>query len=719
MSRPRRSIRRKLLWLLLAIGLGPLSVIGWLDFHAFNGLGVALAGQLAQALSEQARSGLAQQADEFAHILQREREQLALILRLQSREVERALASAAPANQSLLWAQTFNAATALAAPPLASPYYRQTNTGERLPLAHTQNAMGMHHAAAVAPATVIESARRLTNLTAFFQTTRDTEGALIFWQFVALKNGLFAVFPGHGGFSATFDARQMAAESQLPAPGTVQWSASHADFASGQSVISATMAVRDGQGRVAGVTGLDVRVTQLLARLVLPSYLNAPGRVLVLRTLDDRMEVVVKKGRADLEAEWLDPPQASTLTLDRPDQQTALLSDLQQSRDGLRTVRYQGGDSFCVYRRLDANGLYLVLLVPVEATIRPAQDAGEYALASTRRQVDAVLPLVLGVAGLIVLLAILAARSITVPISRLERAVHALANGDFTARVNLTTGDELAALAASFNQMIPRLAEQTRTHESLALAREVQQRMLPSAAPQFPGTDIAGMTIYCDETGGDYFDYLDGRLYGRNTLGVVVGDVAGHGIAAALLMTSARALLHGMAASQPAPAQILQQLNLQLAADVRPGHFMTLFSLSLDFDQGQLSWASAGHDPALWWHADTGTLSELTGVDIPLGIDPNWRYTPAVWATIGAGDVLLVATDGVWDTRALSGERFGKARLQALLAQHHAAPAVDICTELLSQLRAFRGAAEERDDVTVVVVKIAAALANDELAPAI
>ena len=79
--------------------------------------------------------------------------------------------------------------------------------------------------------------------------------------------------------------------------------------------------------------------------------------------------------------------------------------------------------------------------------------------------------------------------------------------------------------------------------------------------------------------------------------------------------------------------------------------------------------------------------------------------------------MLLIATDGVWDTRALSGERFGKARLQALLAQHHAAPAEGICTELLSQLRAFRGAAEERDDVTVVVVKIAPALANDEPAP--
>ena len=708
MSRPRRSIRRKLLLLLIAIGLGPLAVFGGLDFQALNSLGTALAAQLAQALSTQARSGLAQQADEFARLLHREREQLALIVRLQAREVERALAATAPipATNSVRWTQNMPAPTPGAAEPPASPYYRQTDRGERLPLAHTPNAIAMHRAPGVAPATLAESARRLTALTAFFQTTRQPDGGLIFWQFVALQNGLYAVFPGHNEFPPAFDWRQGAGDSSLPPPVAPHWSAPHLDFASRQTVLTVVMPVADGQGQVAGVTGIDVRVTQLLAGLALPHHLDVPGRVLVLRTLADRVQVVVQKGRAESGSEWLDPPQAHFLTLDRPAQQAALLSELQQDREGLRQVRYQGRDSFCVYRRLDANGLYLVLLVPVEATIRSAQNAGEYALASTRRQMDAVLPLVLGVAGLIVVLAIVAARSITVPLARLERAVDALANGDFSARVTLTTGDELAALGASFNQMIPRLEEQTRTHESLVLAREVQQRMLPSAAPQFPGTDIAGLTRYCDETGGDYFDYLDGRPYGGNTLGVVVGDVAGHGIAAALLMTSARALLHGMAASQLAPAQLLQQLNQHLAADVRPGHFMTLFSLSIDFEQGQLSWASAGHDPALWWHADSGTLSELAGVDIPLGIDPNWQFTPALQAASGAGDVLLIATDGVWDTRAPTGERFGKARLQTLLAEHHAAPAAALCAELLRHLEAFRGIEEQRDDLTVVVVKL-------------
>jgi sigma-B regulation protein RsbU (phosphoserine phosphatase) len=171
-------------------------------------------------------------------------------------------------------------------------------------------------------------------------------------------------------------------------------------------------------------------------------------------------------------------------------------------------------------------------------------------------------------------------------------------------------------------------------------------------------------------------------------------------------MTTARALLHGMSATSGEIEGTLQQLNLQLAGDVRPGHFMTLFYVEIDRQQHRLRYASAGHDPILWWHADTGQCTTLAGVDIPLGIDPQWQFSPASEALLTVGDVFLMATDGVWETRSASGDAFGKARLESLLARHARNAAHDILEAVLQDLSAFAHDMAPRDDVTVVVVRI-------------
>ena len=448
-----------------------------------------------------------------------------------------------------------------------------------------------------------------------------------------------------------------------------------------------------------GVTTMALALPSLLESSSLSPPFNA-GALILLVSTEGRV-AYVHQG-SPLKA----LTRGAALVLDDGGQQQGLLHDLKHLAASERGARFQGRDYLCLHRALSRTGFHLVWLVPTEAATGLARDAGAYALANTRRQTDALIPFLLTVALLIVLAAFYASRSVTGPVSRLKSVVQAVADGDFSARVSIHTGDELEALGAAFNQMIPQLAEQTRLQESLALAREAQQRLLPEAAPSFPGLDIAGQTRYCEQTGGDYFDYLDGRPHGREALGVVVGDVAGHGVAAALLMTTARALLHGMSATSGEIERTLQQLNLQLAGDVRPGHFMTLFYLQIDRQQQRLRYASAGHDPIIWWHADTGQCTTLAGLDIPLGIDPQWQFSPAMEAVFTVGDVFLLATDGVWETRSATGEPFGKARLESLLARHARESARDILEAVLHDLSAFAHDTAPRDDVTVVVVRI-------------
>ena len=155
---------------------------------------------------------------------------------------------------------------------------------------------------------------------------------------------------------------------------------------------------------------------------------------------------------------------------------------------------------------------------------------------------------------------------------------------------------------------------------SLDLASEVQQSLLPQSNPRFDGFDIAGTSIYCDETGGDYFDYLDFRDCGAGRLGVVVGDVSEHGIPSALLMTSVRAFLRQRYSSPGHLGHILTDVNWQLARDVgESGQFMTMFCSEIDPIEKKIRWVSAGHDPAIVYDEQTDRFDELAGRGLPIG----------------------------------------------------------------------------------------------------
>jgi len=422
---------------------------------------------------------------------------------------------------------------------------------------------------------------------------------------------------------------------------------------------------------------------------------------------DDEVRVLARNDHRESGGDWQETPAPERLQFDRAADLAALHADMRAGNNGLKSFTVGGERQLCVYRRLDDEGLYLVFLVASRAATRPAQDAADYALTTTRRQQDALLLIACIVAVGVGALSFAAARAVTGPVELLERAVGAVADGDFATRVDIRTGDELENLGASFNAMIPRLEAHTRVQESLALAREVQQQLLPGAAPSFPGLDVAGCSVYCDETGGDYYDFLDLRDVGRHTLGVVIGDVSGHGVAAALLMATARALLHGAAGSAAVtPATMIADLNRLLAADVRPGHFLTLFALFVDVDARRFDWSSAGHDAALWWQAATGSVVDLSGDDIPLGIDRSWQFHASRSASFAPGDVVMLVTDGLWETQATDGERYGKPRLRELLREHHEVPAAELARLVLRAVARFRGERVQRDDLTVVTVRV-------------
>ena len=302
------------------------------------------------------------------------------------------------------------------------------------------------------------------------------------------------------------------------------------------------------------------------------------------------------------------------------------------------------------------------------------------------------------------------ATSIIGPVRQMEMAMIDVETGNFKARVPVQSNDELGALAEHFNQMTVGLQERYRLRRSLDLAKEVQQNLLPKTDPVVAGLDIAGKSIYCDETGGDYFDYLDGTALGAQKFAVLIGDVSGHGIPSALLMATARAFIRQRSArGSGGIAEVVSDVNRQLTRDVEDtGRFMTLFYLLIDQGRQRLQWVRAGHDPALCYDPATDGFDELRGAGIALGVDDGWRYRANERPALKTGQIILLSTDGIWETRNPSGKMFGKDPIYKIMRQMSGAAAGDILAAIIAELEKFRQHEQPADDITLVVIKITA-----------
>jgi sigma-B regulation protein RsbU (phosphoserine phosphatase) len=251
------------------------------------------------------------------------------------------------------------------------------------------------------------------------------------------------------------------------------------------------------------------------------------------------------------------------------------------------------------------------------------------------------------------------------------------------------------------------ITDMTEHKKALMLASEVQKSLLPQDKPQIPGLDISGRNISCDEIGGDYFDFLGCRDSKQGSFGVVVGDISGHGVDSALLMTTARAFLR-MRASQPGTiSEIITAMNRHLYRDVfNTGRFMTLFYLTIDRKNRCLYWVRAGHDPALIYDPAQDDFEELKGSGVALGVNDKSNYKENRKTGLSEGHIISVGTDGIWEATNGAGEMFGKERLRDIIRKNAAADAGTILNAVYDELHQFTIGQKIQDDITLVIIKV-------------
>ena len=251
------------------------------------------------------------------------------------------------------------------------------------------------------------------------------------------------------------------------------------------------------------------------------------------------------------------------------------------------------------------------------------------------------------------------------------------------------------------------VTDMTEHKKALALAGEVQKSLLPQDKPEVRGLDIAGKNVSCDEIGGDYFDFIWRRDSSKGPFSVVVGDISGHGVDSALLMTTARAFLR-MRASQPGTiSDIISAMNRHLTRDVlETGRFMTLFYLSIDPNEKRIDWVRAGHDPALIYDPGRDEFEELKGSGVALGVNADFDFQENSMGGLANGQIIAIGTDGIWEAINSEGEMFGKERFRDIIRQNATAGSADILNAVYNELTLFTRGRKSEDDITLVIIKV-------------
>lgn len=250
--------------------------------------------------------------------------------------------------------------------------------------------------------------------------------------------------------------------------------------------------------------------------------------------------------------------------------------------------------------------------------------------------------------------------------------------------------------------------EMAKKNTELAIAAEIQQSFLPKTIPKVEGFDVVGKSVMAKEVGGDFFDVIPFEVValGNRRMGILIADVSGKGIPAALFMALSRIIVRVNATwHRDEPAKAIHDANNLIAADATAGMFVTLFYGVLDHEKQTITYVNAGHNPPILYRAADRTLSELEATGIAMGAVENAAYQSTA-CPLASGDVLVLYTDGITEANNENGEMYGEARLQETIRSSAKSPAKEILDRILADVNAFCGSAPQYDDITLMVIRV-------------
>jgi serine phosphatase RsbU (regulator of sigma subunit) len=363
---------------------------------------------------------------------------------------------------------------------------------------------------------------------------------------------------------------------------------------------------------------------------------------------------------------------------------------------GKPLTRRDAGEWVVAERRDSETGIVIAVARPVGP-----------ALQKMRKTAANNLALGLGLALLALLGILPLSHRLTRHIASLTEGARRLATGDLDVRVPVPHGREFRQLAETFNLLArdlrrnqDRLLEQERLRKELEIGRRIQVELLPRGPFLGPFAEVGGISIPAREVGGDFFNYFPLR---EDEVAILVGDVSGKGVGAALLMASLQATIRARLGAERDLARLVDDLDHEMGSDEPLAPYYTLFLALLEGRTGRLRYVNAGHNTQFVLRRD-GQAEQLSSVGRPPGLYPGGGYEERT-VEMRDGDALFLFTDGLVETEDETGEPFGMSRLEALLKVHRANDLPALLAHVDAAVRAHRGPGEAADDATMVALR--------------
>jgi sigma-B regulation protein RsbU (phosphoserine phosphatase) len=296
--------------------------------------------------------------------------------------------------------------------------------------------------------------------------------------------------------------------------------------------------------------------------------------------------------------------------------------------------------------------------------------------------------------------------SVLLPIDRLQFAALVRQHPGFATRV-------MAIISARLSRRTESEVMRQSFQRELSIGRKMQRSLLPQKMPQIPGWDFAAYYDTAWQVGGDFYDFipLDEEDSGPSQIWMVIADVTGKGVPAALYMAVARTLIRAETGKGKSPGQVLHRVNELILSDNRSPLFLSVLLAMLDVQTGAITYASAGHNPPLCYRRSTGEVEELPVHGYLLGAFAGVFFSEE-HAFLEPGDTLILYTDGVSEARDEQGSFFGIERLKSAVAAAGECPVEQMVQALVTAVSEFTGAIPQADDMTIVAVQRAQAWTN-------
>jgi sigma-B regulation protein RsbU (phosphoserine phosphatase) len=540
--------------------------------------------------------------------------------------------------------------------------------------------------------------------------------------YVATESGVTQLYPWAKDIPPAFDPHKREWYSRAKQFKSSGWTNAMIDAAGGKPMVTCSKPIYDAKSQFIGVAAADVTI-ETINQKVINTQVGNNGYAFLI---DGQGRVIAHPHMQITGRKWDESIQTGNLLESKDPELAAIAREMVSGNTGVGRCRLDGGDKFIAYSPIQRTGWSIGIAMPIDEIVAPVEATraritsatADFSARTSSQIQDMLAALVATSAGLIIAvagIAYLLARRITRPIVGLSEGVRVIGSGNLDQRLEVHTGDEIEDLAAAFNKMTADLKEyihnlqettsvKERIESELRVATEIQASMLPRLFPPFPNRkefDLYATMVPAREVGGDFYDFF---FTSPTRLCIIIGDVCGKGIPAALFMAICKTLLRTESLHTSNPGEVLFSVNNTLYPDNESSMFFTGLCAMLDTDTGEITIANGGHNPPLICPAG----QEFEYIQLPRGLVvgamPDTKYESQTYR-LKPHDTLVMYTDGVTEAMNRENQLYSEARLLGCLNTLRDKSVGDIIRGVKADLDIFVQATPQSDDITMLVLE--------------